>query len=342
MRIWKRSCSETKGANWWWLIGVSLLACVAVMVASICLGVIPLTLEELVCALSQGPGTGWESSIVWYARLPRTLASVFAGAALSASGAVLQNVLANKLASSNVIGVNAGAGLGVTLCAAAGIISGWGISLAAFGGSLAVVLGIALFVRRAGVSRTTVILCGVALNSILNAMSESVSVLIPDATTLGQEFRVGGFSSVTYARLLPAMVLIIGALLVLFTLCNELDIVALGDETAQGVGLPVRQIRVLFLVLAALLAGAAVSFAGLLGFVGLIVPHLARRVVGNESRWLLPICVIWGGEFVTACDLLARLMFAPHELPVGILMSIIGGPVFMVLLLRYRGGHRND
>lgn len=121
MRIWKRSCSEPeRRGGWWWLIGVSLLLVVVVMAASICLGVIPLTVEELIRALAQGPGAGWESSIVWYARLPRTLASVFAGAALASSGAVLQNVLANKLASPNVIGVNAGAGLGVTVCAAAG------------------------------------------------------------------------------------------------------------------------------------------------------------------------------------------------------------------------------
>ena len=138
------------------------------------------------------------------------------------------------------------------------------------------------------------------------------------------------------------MILILPAFAVLFTLCNELDVVTLGDETAQGVGLPVRKYRLLFLVLAALLAGAAVSFAGLLGFIGLIVPHFVRRLAGNESGKLLPLCALSGAGFVTLCDLISRLLFAPYELPVGILMSVIGGPVFLFLLVRYKGGHRYD
>lgn len=180
------------------------------------------------------------------------------------------------------------------------------------------------------------------MNSILNAICESVTVLDTDIAMLSIDFRVGGFSSVSYIRLIPAGLLILAALAVLFTLCNELDVVALGDETARGIGLPVGRYRLVFLALAALLAGAAVSFAGLLGFVGLIVPHFVRRYTGNESRHLLPLCAICGAGFVAFCDLAARLAFAPYELPVGILMSVIGGPVFLFLLVRYKGGRRYD
>lgn len=178
-----------------------------------------------------------------------------------------------------------------------------------------------------------------ALNSILNAVCESVTVLDTDVAMLSIDFRVGGFSAVSYMRLLPAAGLIALALAVLFTLCNELDVVTLGDETAQGVGLRVGRYRMLFLVLAALLAGAAVSFAGLLGFVGLIVPHFVRRFTGNESGRLLPMCAVAGAGFVTLCDMAARLLFAPYELPVGILMSVVGGPVFLYMLIRHKGGH---
>ena len=128
----------------------------------------------------------------------------------------------------------------------------------------------------------------------------------------------------------------------LLTLCNDLDVIALGEETAQGLGMPVRRMRTIFLGLAALLAGASVSFAGLLGFVGLIVPHLGRRLVGSESRWLLPFCALLGAMLVTGCDLAARLIFDPYEIPVGILLSLIGGPFFLLLLLRRKGGRHFD
>ena len=103
-----------------------------------------------------------------------------------------------------------------------------------------------------------------------------------------------------------------------------------------------KKMRTIFLVLAAVLAGASVSFAGLLGFVGLIIPHIARKMVGGESRHLLPFCALFGAAFVTACDLIARLMFQPYEIPVGILMSFIGGPFFIFLLINKKGGHRHD
>ena len=319
------------------LLGGGILAVLLMTVLSLCLGNVHFTPGELFGIL-QGSEGNVNRSILLYARLPRTFASLLAGAALAVSGAVLQNVLANRLASPGVIGVNAGAGLGVTLCGAGGILSGYAVSLSAFAGSLVSIFLIFLFSRRMNASKTTVILSGVALNSILNAICESVTVLDTDLAMLSIDFRVGGFSAVSFTRLFPAAVLISLALSGLFSLCNELDIVTLGDETAQGVGLAVGRYRMIFLVLAALLAGAAVSFSGLLGFVGLIVPHFVRRFTGNESGRLLPLCALSGAAFVTFCDLAARLLFLPYELPVGILMSVVGGPVFLVLLVRYRGG----
>lgn len=320
------------------LLGGGIAVCLLIAVTSLCLGNVHFTPVQLI-SLFRGQGDKVSRSILLYARLPRTLASLAAGAGLAVSGAVLQNVLANRLASPGIIGVNAGAGLGVTLCCAAGALSGLAVSCAAFGGSLLTVLFIFLFSHRTNASKTTVILGGVALNSILNAVCESVTVLDTDVAMLSIDFRVGGFSAVSYMRLLPAAGLIALALAVLFTLCNELDVVTLGDETAQGVGLQVGRYRMLFLVLAALLAGAAVSFAGLLGFVGLIVPHFVRRFTGNESGRLLPMCAVAGAGFVTLCDMAARLLFAPYELPVGILMSVVGGPVFLYMLIRHKGGH---
>ncbi len=293
----------------------------------------------LAASLSLGLGAATLTPVIFrFVRMPRTLGCLLAGAALAVSGAVIQGVLSNKLASPSIIGVNAGAGLAVTLCCAFGALSGWAIAGAAFLGALLSVLLIVFTAEKAGASRTTVILAGVAVNAFLNALSEAVSTLIPEAGMMAGDFRVGGFGSVSHVRLLPAGVLICLALLAVCSLHNELDVLALGEETAQGLGMHVKKTRTLLLVLAALLAGAAVSFAGLLGFVGLIVPHAVRRLAGSESKVLLPMCAMGGAAFVTFCDTAARVAFSPFELPVGILLSVLGGPFFLLLLLKRKGG----
>jgi len=311
------------------------LACILAAAASLFLGAAMLSPLELLS------GTGTVAGrIFWYARFPRTMACLLAGAALSAAGCVIQNVLANPLASPNIIGVNAGAGLAVTVCCAFGAVSGWIIAGAAFGGAFAAVLLVSLAAKMVGASRTTVILAGVAVNAFLGAVSDAVTNLVPDAAVLSSDFRVGGFGGVVSARLIPAGVLIVLALGAVFALHNELEILSLGEDTARSLGMNAARMRTLFLALAALLCGAAVSFAGLLGFVGLIVPHAVRRFAGNECRRLLPLCALWGGAFVTVCDLMARLLFRPQELPVGILLSALGGPFFLYILSK-RGG-RSD
>ena len=307
---------------------------------SLLLGAVRLSPKELWNALLSGPNST-AGYIFWYARLPRTAACLLSGAALAVSGAIIQGVLSNKLASPSIIGVNAGAGLAVTVCCALGVLSGWAIALSAFGGGMVSVLLVVFTAQKTGASRTTVILGGVAVNSFLNALSEAITTLVPDAGVLSGDFRVGGFSSVVPARLVPAGILIAAALAVVMTLCNDLDVLTLGEDAAQSLGMPVKKMRTLFLILAAMLAGASVSFAGLLGFVGLIVPHAVRKLVGSESRYLLPLCAIGGAGFVTACDLASRMLFIPYELPVGILLSVLGGPFFLLLLLKRKGG-RSD
>lgn len=311
---------------------------VITVLCSICLGASKLSLQDLYVAVTQGADSGMAGRIFWYVRLPRTLACVVAGAGLAVSGAIIQNVLNNKLASPGIIGVNAGAGLAVTVSCAFGTLSGWVIAGSAFVGALLAVLIVALTAQKVGASKTTVILGGVAVNSFLNAITEAIINLIPEVGMATADFRVGGFSSVAYTRLVPAGILIVVAIMVVLTLCNELDVMALGEDTAQGLGLSVKKMRTVFLVLAALLAGASVSFAGLLGFVGLIVPHIGRNLVGSESKKLIPFSALCGAALVTLCDLIARVAFAPYEVPVGIFMSMIGGPFFIALLMKKRGG----
>lgn len=313
----------------------AVLACVLAALGSLFLGTAALSPLELLS------GTGTTAGrIFWYVRLPRTAACLLAGAALSAAGCVIQNVLANPLASPNIIGVNAGAGLAVTVCCALGSLSGWVLAGAAFGGAFLAVLAVSLAAKAAGGSRTAVILSGVAMNAFLGAMSDAVTDLVPEAAAMSADFRVGGFGAVVPARLIPAGILIVLALGAVLLLHRELEVLSLGEDIARSLGVNANRMRTVFLALAALLCGAAVSFAGLLGFVGLIVPHAVRRFAGTECRRLLPLAALWGGAFVTVCDLLARMMFRPQELSVGILLSALGGPFFLYLLSK-RGGDRD-
>lgn len=340
MKAWKKFWQKNRERK---VYIVAIVLCIVATLCSICIGVANLTLSQLWEALRSGiDGGSMSGNIFWYIRLPRTAGCLLAGAGLAVAGTVIQGVLANKLASPSIIGVNAGAGLAVTICCACGAISGWIIAGASFVGALLAVLLISFAAQKMNASRTTVILGGVAVNSFLNAVSESITILIPEVGVMSADFRVGGFASVSHIRLIPAGILIVVALVIVFTLHNELDLMNLGEDTAQGLGLSVKKMRTIFLVLAALLAGASVSFAGLLGFVGLIIPHVVRRIVGSENKKLLPLCALFGAAFVTICDLLSRTLFAPYEIPVGILMSFIGGPFFIWLLLKQKGGRFRD
>ena len=323
-----------------WFSVMSLLMIIIIFL-SLSLGAVHLTFGQLLTAIMKGTDCGLAGSIFWYVRLPRTIACLLAGLGLSVSGLVIQNVLSNKLASPSIIGVNAGAGLAVTVCCAFGWFGSWLVTGSAFIAAMLTVFMIVMIARKMNASRTTVILIGVAVNSFLNAICEAIITLIPEVAIMSSDFRVGGFSSVTISQLLPAGIFIISGFLILLTLCNELDLMNMGEETAHSLGLSVKNMRTCFLALAALLSGASVSFSGLLGFVGLIVPHISRKLIGGESRYLLPFSAITGAFFVTLCDLISRLLFLPYEIPVGILMSFLGGPFFVFLLLKNKGGRKH-
>lgn len=321
------------------LIGIFVLFIIAVLL-SLGFGAVKLSVSDIWNAMINGP-VGTSGMIFWYSRLPRTAACLLAGAALAVSGAVIQSVLHNPLASPGIIGVNTGAGLAVTVCCASGVVSGWAVAGTAFIGAMIAMLLVVFIGQKTGASRTTVILAGVAVNAILNALTEAITSLFPQVAMMNADFRVGGFAAVSHIRIIPAGIIIMIVLAVLMLMGTELDVLSIGDDTAKSLGMSVKKMRIFFLILAAMLAGCAVSFTGLLGFVGLIVPHVFRRMIGNDNFWLLPLCTLGGASFVTLCDTASRVVFAPYELPVGILMSLIGGPVFLLLLFRKKGGRNH-
>lgn len=320
---------------------ISLAVLLLSVILGILLGSTKISLSDMLGAIVRGDYQSPEARILLYVRLPRVLGSLICGIALAVSGAVIQGVLANRLASPSIIGVNAGAGLAVTLCSAFGIIGGWQLSLFSFLGAFFAVMIVSTGAKKWGASRGTVILLGVALNAFLGAVSDTVKTFIPEVSIISNDFRVGDFSSVTYAKVIPAAVAIIVTVIVLQTFASDLDVLTLGDENAKGLGLNTGVMRIVFLMLSALLAGAAVSVCGLLSFVGLLVPHAVRRIATSEAKHLVPLSALFGAGFVTLCDTLARVVFAPYELPVGIIMAFLGAPFFIFILIQGKGGHRN-
>lgn len=322
------------------LLAVTLaLLLPAAALFSLCVGASGASLTQGLADLLRGVSSP-AARIVRYIRLPRVLAAMLAGAALAASGVLIQGVLGNPLAGPNVIGVNAGAGFFTLLCACLLPSAATLLPAAAFAGALITSLIILLLSDRMGASRITVVLSGVAISSIFSAGSDLITTLSPD-TTLGMSaFMIGGFADVNASRLRIAAVYMLPALVASLLLAGDLDVLALGDEVAASLGLRVRRTRVLLLAVASVLAGAAVSFAGLLGFVGLIVPHAVCRAVGGEHRQLLPLSMLGGALFTLLCDTAARTLFSPYEVPVGILLSLVGGPFFLFLLLKGRKGAR--
>ena len=318
-------------ARKWGIILLLALASLGAALLSMSFGSTQVPFSEILTALMGGETQAY--NIVVYARLPRTLAALLCGSALAVGGVIIQGVLGNPLAGPNIIGVNAGAGLGAVLCAALIPTSMTAVPVAAFLGALGACMLVYTLARRTGASRITLVLAGVAISSMLSAAIDAVSILFPEAALGAGSFMVGRLSGVTVAALkVPALLsLLAGA--GAFAMSYELDLLTLGDEVAQSLGLSARAARNLLLTLAAVLCGAAVSFAGLVGFVGLLVPHALRFLLGSDYRWLTPFSAVGGGMFLLLCDTLSRILFAPYELPVGILLSLLGAPFFLWLLL---------
>lgn len=302
--------------------------------AGLLIGAVSVPLPALFSALIHPSAGGIAGQILWQIRMPRVLADVLCGSALAVSGLMIQTLLNNPLASPNLLGVNSGAGLATALC---GVVLPVGTRLTpafAFAGAVMSSLLILAVTIRNGAKRTTVLLAGVAIGSILSAGIDAVHTFYPDSIPGYRSFVMGGFSGVGRADLYPAALYILAGLAVALLLSGELNVFVLGDETAATLGMRVNLYRGVILVISSVLAGAAVSVCGLLGFVGLMTPHLARKLLltGNH-RVLTPACAVLGAALVSLCDLVSRTLFMPYEIPAGIILSFIGGPFFLYLLL---------
>ena len=312
------------------LTGVLLL----VLVVSLAFGSAAFTPEELWGGLTRRSGYETVTFILYSLRLPRTLAALIAGVGLSLAGTLLQNTMGNPLVSPNTIGVNAGAGLTVVVFLTFFPRAIFLLPLAAFVGAFGTSLLILAVSQKAGGGKGTVVLAGIAVTTLFQAIISFFSTLDTDVLSLYTAFSVGSLQGVTGEQLVVPGLLVLGCLVLSLVLSGRIAVLSLGDSMAASLGVSVRRMRAVCLLLASLSAASVVSYAGLLGFVGLVTPHMSRRLVGTDIRSQLCGSALLGGSLVMLSDLLGRVLFAPSEIAVGILLALVGAPFFFYLLLQ--------
>jgi iron complex transport system permease protein len=319
--------------------GILVVLFVVSVVVLLTMPLIGMKLTPLQAVLDPS-GSGTEGDIFWRIRIPRVLAAWLAGAGLAAAGMAFQALFRNSLATPFTLGVASGAALGAALSIRFGVaLSIAGISstpLWAFAGaSVSIILVYGITRTRRGMNTATMLLAGVAVSfffSSLNLFTQYIS----DFTHTFRIIRwlMGGVQVAGYRSILEMLPLVLGGLLITLWLTRELDILTTGEEMAAGRGVDVDRTRNLLFFGASLMVGGVVAVCGPIGFVGLMVPHICRVLVGPGHRFLAPASILAGGSFLTLCDTFARTVIAPAEIPVGVITALLGGPFFLALLIR--------
>lgn len=322
-----------------WTLGAVLAVLLALsIIAGVRFGSVPLTTGEVLAALS-GSGDPIPRDIVLGLRLPRVLLGVLVGGGLAIAGATFQALLRNPLAEPYILGISGGASVGAVLVLAFGwaAAGSWALPLAAFAGAIvaiAMVFGVATSTGRAMDVRV-LLLAGVVVAAFFSACITLILSVSPARTIQSAVLWImGSLAAATWRGVLLTAAYTLPASLVLLAFARPLNLMAIGEETAAYLGAEVEHVKRAALLIAALITASGVAVAGVIGFVGLVVPHAVRLVIGSDHRALLPLSFLAGGTFLTAADLVARLTLAPTEIPIGVITAFVGVPFFLLLLRR--------
>jgi iron complex transport system permease protein len=327
------------------VLGLAVAAGIAFFL-SIALGSVSLPLGEIlsvflhrITGLGEAP-SGRVEAIAWFIRLPRSLAALFAGFALALSGAAVQGVFRNPMASPDILGISAGSSFGAVLSISLGaaLMHPTVLPASAFAGAMTAAIFVYLIGSDRGRSHLLfVILAGLAVSSLLNGLVSAL-LLFSDRYEMSifLFWTMGGLEGTQFDVLLIPVPVIAVASLLLLRMGRPLNLLALGDEQAHSLGLPVERTKLTVLGLAALLTSMAIALAGPIGFVGLMIPHLLRVSIGSNHLRLLPASALAGSAFLLLSDTLGRIIARPYEIKTGIITALIGGPYFIFLIIRYQ------
>ena len=322
------------------VIGISaiMLALLALVVAvSLVLGTADVSFKNILDIITGSmPQDDPARLIILRIRLPRILLAGLVGFALSFGGVVFQAILRNPLADPFVLGVSSGSAFGAVLAMAMGFGFGFGIPVMSFAGALfTIYLVMTIGARNIGVESSTILLTGVIINAFFTAIIMFfIAVSADDRLHTMLFWLYGDLSQSKYTQLFIIAPFILIASIVLYGFSKDLNIITTGEENAAQLGVEVELVKKAGLIIVSLIMGLVVAFSGLIGFVGLIVPHLARMAFHSDHRLLIPVASIGGAIFLIAADTLARTIMSPSELPVGVITAFLGAPFFIILLKR--------
>ncbi|NOZ76177.1 MAG: iron chelate uptake ABC transporter family permease subunit [Euryarchaeota archaeon] len=286
-------------------------------------------------------GASWtpvEENIVLQVRLPRIILGALVGSALAVAGTAMQGLFKNPMADPYVIGISSGAALGATLAIVSGVHGGFSLPAAAFLGALAAAFLVYYIAREDGAMRMeTLLLSGIAVAIFFSALASLFMYLAGEDLHRIVFWLMGGLWARGWEHVKVAALPILAGSAGIHVFARELNAMQMGEEAAVGLGIDIEEVKKVLLALSALVAGVAVSVSGIIGFVGLVIPHMVRLVVGPDHRILVPAAALVGASFLILADTAARSIISPAELPVGIITAFLGAPFFIYLLRRRRG-----
>lgn len=286
--------------------------------------------------LIEGVGSN-DVAIIWVVRFPRVLLAFMIGAALSVSGAVMQSILKNPLASPYTLGVSSGASLGVGIYIILGVsipfIGNLALPFIGFLSGLLTVIMVILFANRVdrGMSNNTIILSGMVFSLFASAMLTTISALNTHKIEAITMWQMGSFNMRGWSYLLVGLPFFIVGVSIVLRYSREMDILTFGEDGAKAIGVETKKVKKTLLVSVAILTGSAVALSGVIGFIDLITPHIVRKIFGASHKIVIPMCIILGGTLMVLTDLVSRTLIAPSELPVGAITALIGAPFFAYL-----------
>ena len=329
-------------------IFISIIVSIVILILSIGLGSVNIKASDIISVILNKlfdvslPQSIEPSmvSILWEIRIPRAFTAFFVGAALSVSGAVIQSVLQNPLASSYTLGVSSGASLGAAIVIVSGITSSiFGFFLLPVAGFTTGLLTVFLVIAISGrldhnMANHTIILFGMVFSLFVNAILTLISALSSEHMQRLILWQMGSFSGRRWIHVsILSLCAVLGTLVIIFFV-RELDIMTFGDEGAMSIGVETKKTKIVLLIIATFLTGAAVCFSGIIGFVDLTIPHITRRIFGSRHKYVIPMSFVLGGAFMSFADMLSRTLLSPREIPVGAITALVGAPFFAYVYFR--------
>lgn len=328
----RNESGKSKGLKFF-IIMLFAVFTVAAMIGSLLFGSADIPFSTIADTL-MGHVESTDEMVIWNIRFPRNIVGALVGADLAVSGAILQAVMKNPLADPGIVGVSSGAGLAGVIMLIFWPGAGLLLTPVAFVGAMLSAAAVYALAWKNGIRPSRIILAGVAVSAFLGSGISALLVFYSDKVQGALLWMVGGLSARSWPQVETLFPYTVLGLILAIGGAKTLTILSLGDETARGLGVPVEKVRFTMTAVAALLAAGAVSVAGLIGFVGLVVPHIVRLIVGTDYKYVIPGSAILGAGVLVFCDTFGRVVFAPIEIPAGIIMAFLGAPFFLYLLRR--------